>query len=293
MEEHLQLLGVGVLLALLISWIAWNQGFYRFPSHRDVSITRIAFLEVIGAFAVFLTVTLFVVPLVAMLWLSFEAGRFIMIGNTSIDPITQGWLNATAIVMSALSLILYCYLLRPQTRRTVWGIEAFSGTVRRFQDLLTGVITWLISYPFIVVIGQVIAVILVTVFHQEPSHTDQVAVKYLKATMSDPLLFVSTIMLIILVVPVLEEILFRGFLQTWLKQYIGTLYAIIFTSIIFSTFHFSASQGLDNVELLLSLFVLSCFLGFLRERQQSICASIGLHATFNAITVLALLMMSN
>ena len=60
-------------------------------------------------------------------------------------------------------------------------------------------------------------------------------------------------------------------------------------SLIFAAFHFSTSQGLNNIELLVSLFVLSCFLGFLYERQESLLASMALHATFNAISILAIL----
>ncbi len=288
-EEHLQLLGVGVLFALLISWIARHQGFYRFPLRDDASAKWIVFLEVAGVFAVFLVVTLFVAPLIAILLLSFQVGHFIEIGYTSIDPVMQGWLNSAAIILSAGGVTLYCFMLTPRVRHAIWGPQAFAGRKRVLQDLLTGALTWPISYPFVVVIGQVVALVLVSVFHQKPFHTDQVAVKYLKATMSNPFLFAVTVMLIVLVVPLLEEILFRGFLQTWIKQHLGTLYAILITSIIFSLFHFSVSQGLDNVELLLSLFLLSCFLGFLRERQHSLYASIGLHATFNAVTVIVLL----
>lgn len=291
LTEHLQLLGVGVLFAWFIFWIAWNQGFYRFPLHKSSSEEWIAFIEVFGAFIIFLTATLIVAPLVALLWLSYQTGHFIEMNHHSIDPTMHGWLNAATIVISAASVLLYSLLLPPQTQSAVWGSRAFSGITRTVQDIMTGMAAWLISYPLVVIIGQVVAVISIYIFHHEPSHIDQVAVKYLKSTMSDPFLFGVTVTLIIFVVPLLEEILFRGFLQTWLKQHLGILYAIVTTSIIFALFHFSITQGWDNVELLLSLFVLSCFLGFLRERQRSLWASIGLHATFNAVTVLAILLM--
>jgi membrane protease YdiL (CAAX protease family) len=104
--------------------------------------------------------------------------------------------------------------------------------------------------------------------------------------MEFPWLFWSSVILIVTLVPFLEEVLFRGFLQTWLRRVVGVSGAIWLTALTFALFHFSTSQGADNVELISSLFVLGCFLSFLRERQRSLWAPIGLHAAFNAISIL-------
>jgi membrane protease YdiL (CAAX protease family) len=113
-----------------------------------------------------------------------------------------------------------------------------------------------------------------------------VAVKHLKDVMVFPSLFWSSVILIISVVPILEEVLFRGFLHEWLVRLFGVKAAILLTASTFALFHFSTSQGADNVELIISLFVLGCFLSFLKERQRSLWAPIGLHSVFNAVSVL-------
>ena len=122
-----------------------------------------------------------------------------------------------------------------------------------------------------------------------PAPEEQIAVKYLRTVAQFPLLFTVASLLIVFIVPIAEELLFRGFLQTWLKQKVGWGKAILITSIIFSLFHFSTQQGAHNLSLLSSLFILSCFLGFLYERQQSLFASIALHMVFNGVSILLLL----
>jgi membrane protease YdiL (CAAX protease family) len=113
---------------------------------------------------------------------------------------------------------------------------------------------------------------------------EQVAVQQLKLiTHSEPLL-ISMMITIIGIVPILEELLFRGFLQSWLREKLSMWLAIPIASLLFAVVHFSKDQGLDNLELIASLFVLSCFLGYLFERQKSLWASIGLHSGFNLIS---------
>ena len=88
---------------------------------------------------------------------------------------------------------------------------------------------------------------------------------------------------------ILEEFLFRGVLQNFLKKYFKRDVSIIITSLVFAFFHYSPSQKLSNISIIGSLFVLACFLSFLYERQKSLFAPIFLHATFNAISIINLI----
>ena len=172
------------------------------------------------------------------------------------------------------------------TRKSVWGNNAFKSISQSAKDFFIGFCAWFVGYPIMLVVGQ-LASILTLIFFL-PSTVEQVAVRYLRQIMDYPVLFISTSLLIVFVVPIVEETLFRGFLQTWLRKWLSRTGAIIVSSLIFALFHYSSSQGQNNIELLCSLFTLSCFLGFVYERQQSLWASIGLHTTFNGISVLAL-----
>ena len=140
------------------------------------------------------------------------------------------------------------------SQAALWGS---GNSVKRSHlvNFLFGSLSWLVVYPWIGVISQLAAIAL-SFFYQGP-HVDQIAVKHLKNIMDTFELFWITVVAIVAIVPVLEEILFRGFLQTWLKGILGRFQAIILTSLIFALFHYSRSQGFDNLELIISLFVLS------------------------------------
>ena len=103
------------------------------------------------------------------------------------------------------------------------------------------------------------------------------------------ILFIAMAPAVIILVPITEEFLFRGLLQSWLKQKLRSpLCSILFSSGIFVFFHYSSQLGLSNIPLLSSLFVLSCMLGYLYERQHSLWAPIGLHCFFNFMSLLLL-----
>lgn len=287
-QEHVSLLGFSGILAIMISWIAWRYGFYKFPSPQNSPPSeKLHFWELISVFAVFLLMMAIVVPVLSLAWLSVKAGHVVNFAQLDIDASTQGQLNVFAIVLSFAAVVGFAWMLNPRVWRVIWGREAFRGLKRNLKDCSLGIVSWFICFPIVVAAGQLIALI-VLVFDLPVEKFEQVAVRYLKMTAEHPYLLGIMAFLLIFVVPIVEEILFRGFLQTWLKQNFGRGRAIVIASSIFAFFHFSLSQGLYNVELLLSLFILSCFLGFLYERQQSLWASIGLHAIFNTVSVIAI-----
>ena len=93
------------------------------------------------------------------------------------------------------------------------------------------------------------------------------------------ILFVAFIAVVL--APVIEEILFRGYLQTKLSDNLqNRLYAILFTSLIFAVIH--------GGELWLhwpALFLFSCALGYTYEKSGSLLQPIFMHAIFNAVNL--------
>ena len=122
---------------------------------------------------------------------------------------------------------------------------------------------------------------------------EQTAVAYLKLALESPILLTSTLLTILLSAPILEELLFRGLLQTYFKQYLGKKTAILAASFFFAFFHLNAAQGIGNIPLFLSLFFFGGFLGFIYEKQGSLIASISLHITFNTISTLRIILFPN
>ena len=87
----------------------------------------------------------------------------------------------------------------------------------------------------------------------------------------------------ICVVPFIEEMLFRGMLQTLLRSYIGRPWrAIIISSLVFAMFH-------ENPQHWPALFVFGLALGYAYEKSGSLFRPIFLHLIFNAFSVFATL----
>lgn len=288
LNEHLQILGSGLILLILMLLIFWRTGFFHLPKEAGrTSTPLISTFDLIGAFFIVFSIEIFIAPLISLFWVSFQKGKILDETQLIINPITEGWINIFAIWASAIGIFVYLFSLPAYKRWDLWGKEANTGLKNKIKNFLIGSLTWLLSYPILITWGQVVTIILL--FQFGTFHIEQVAVQHLKKTMSAPILFWVTVVSIIFIVPMIEETLFRGFLQGWLKGWLGRTKAIIITALIFSLFHFASSQGIENIELISSLFILGCFLGFLYERQRSLLAPIGLHSTFNAISVLMIM----
>lgn len=283
LEELLIALFGAAMTSIIVSLIAWSLGFYRLSTDAAGQNKMVQWWQVLGAFTVFLSAEIIIMPSLYLLWIFFSHGGTINDEALKLDPITQGWMNLFTIGCSAIFLAVYCFWLNRDTFKAVCGIEAHRKRWGSIVDFFIGSATWLIAYPWTVFVSLFVAIALALLYHGP--HVDQIAVKHLKGILDTFWLFWATAAAIVIIVPVLEELMFRGFLQTWLKDIFGRGKAIIITSVIFALFHFSGSQGFDNLELIASLFVLACFLGFVRERQQSLWASIGLHSTFNCISI--------
>jgi membrane protease YdiL (CAAX protease family) len=87
----------------------------------------------------------------------------------------------------------------------------------------------------------------------------------------------------VVVVPFVEELIFRGMIQTLLRSYIVRPWPAIFVaSLVFVVFHADAPHWP-------ALFVLSLCLGYTYEKSGSLFRAIFVHAMFNAMSVLAAL----
>jgi hypothetical protein len=75
--------------------------------------------------------------------------------------------------------------------------------------------------------------------------------------------------------PLLEELLFRGFLQGFMAQVVGERWAVLCASAVFARLH--------GVAGLPSLFLLSLFFGWLQVRTRSLWAPVLAHALNNAV----------
>ncbi len=89
------------------------------------------------------------------------------------------------------------------------------------------------------------------------------------------------ILMAIFLAPLFEELVFRGVVFPYLVKRIGVAGGSVLVSILFAVMHFHLSSAIP-------LFLLSGALCLAYWRTGSLWVSIGMHAIFNSITVLAL-----
>lgn len=90
---------------------------------------------------------------------------------------------------------------------------------------------------------------------------------------------VSCVLAYCIVTPLLEEIVYRGFLLTSLSSNMEWQQAVIISSVIFSAIHFSAGNFLQ-------LFIIGCVLGSSYCWTGNLKSSIVIHSLYNALTLL-------
>lgn len=83
----------------------------------------------------------------------------------------------------------------------------------------------------------------------------------------------------VIVAPVAEELIFRGYFYGVCKQYFGFVASILSTSLLFAAIH-------GHVPSFLGLFFLGVVMAVLREKYQTVWIPVIMHAIFNGVTVL-------
>ncbi len=261
----------GVLLVL-----GWQKGFFRWTPLPQWNPT-IQLWHVLGAFAIYFAIWVFGSAVYAPLLKSILGAQRSPIGYTA-------WLVflLSASIFAALSI--YRCTLPSQVRHAIWR---YHKTPHFLQDAKNGLIAFCLGFPLVMFVGQLLEWLLQAAFKisQIP---DQSAVYFLKMTFHNPLYFLLAIVSVVVLAPLIEETLFRGFLQSFIRKHLGPRQAILITALCFSFFHYAPEQGLANIPIIGSLFSLALFLGFLYEKQGSLFASISLHAIFNGFSAINL-----
>lgn len=182
------------------------------------------------------------------------------------------------LLVEALTIVfLYNFMNR---RKTPWS--AIGWVKPRFSDIgyaLGGFGAYFVVYA--VIVAQLVENYL-------PIDTEQRQQLGFDTTIAGPELMLVFMSLVILP-PLVEEILFRGFLFTGLKNKLKLPLAMLVTSLVFAAAHL---QWGNDAPLLWSAaidtFVLSMVLVYVRWRSKSLWPSIGIHFIKNGIAFLAL-----
>ena len=124
---------------------------------------------------------------------------------------------------------------------------------------------------------------IVTQWMRDRSGQDSQEIIQIFRDSSQPGQRVSIILLAVVIAPVAEELVFRGYLYTVMKRFFGSLPSLVFTAVLFGLVHV-------NVPALVPLFVLACAFTIAYEVTGSLFVPMAMHALFNALNLVAVLL---
>lgn len=152
----------------------------------------------------------------------------------------------------------------------------------RWSDLLYGLLT-VPAYYLVYVL--VVAVASHFVSGLNIDQQQQIGFNDVQGALPLAVTFISLVIL----PPLTEEIMVRGFLYSSLKKAMRILPAALLTSLIFASAHLPEGGAAGPLYIAaIDTFILSLFLIYLREKTGSLWASITLHGVKNAVAFVAL-----
>ena len=155
--------------------------------------------------------------------------------------------------------------------------EIFGLQPRLFgKAALSGLLWLVITYPLILA-----AQLLIQKLFGADDDSQQIVHYFLEHP--DARHRIAVIVMAVVVAPVAEEIIFRGYLYGVVRRYGGRVPAIMVSSLLFAAIHV-------HIPSLLGLGVLAVILCLLYERTGSLWATITMHAAFNASTLVMLVL---
>lgn len=93
---------------------------------------------------------------------------------------------------------------------------------------------------------------------------------------------IAVLVMAVIVAPVAEEFIFRGYLYPVGRKYLGPFFAVAGSSFFFALLH-------GHLASLPALFTLAVCLALAYEKSGSLLVPMVMHATFNAVSILAIL----
>jgi membrane protease YdiL (CAAX protease family) len=138
-------------------------------------------------------------------------------------------------------------------------------------------VAFLLFVPFQVVFPAIVNDVWLFFFHRLPKEQDVVKVIY----SADLPLLVLMVLAAVVIAPIVEELVFRAYIQRGIEKSFGKLTAVVATAALFSAVHGDAATAIK-------VFPLALALSVVYDRTRNIVINILFHALFNASGVLML-----
>lgn len=135
-----------------------------------------------------------------------------------------------------------------------------------------------------VFIGSIISSFLLST--GEPKKEDLQEIVQTLMTNDDISLKIAIALSAIIFAPLIEEVIFRGYLYPVIKRFSHPIFSCVITSLLFAVIH-------SNLEGLMPLFLLAIVLTIFYEISKSIWVPILMHACFNGVNTISILILTN
>lgn len=191
--------------------------------------------------------------------------------NLPIDSYVRPAVLQTVLAVVIYALTLVIVIAGPSLlKRPIVSLQTLGLTrLPSWTDIGLAPLTY---FVYVIVIAMCLSII-TSWFPAFPlDQTQDVGFKALGSRLDNILAFLTLVVLS----PLAEETLFRGYLYGKLKTYIPAVLAAVVTSLLFAIVHFQLNVGLD-------VFVLSLFLCGLRSLTGSIWAGVLVHMIKNGV----------
>ncbi len=251
-------------LSVLTIWLFWYGGFSSLR-HAPVRRNRMFVFLPMLIFSLWLTLEYVVVEWIRVVFYGFWI--------TSLD-------TATYVGMTILRIWLIIVMLVVAHRTFARRLKGFGLNVQTIgKDAGFAVIYLTAVYPLILLALWGV-MLLGRIFSGEGFNLQtHESLTFLSET-DDSYLKLLIVFFAVFLVPIFEEMLFRGFFQTILRSLTGNAWlSIVINSALFAVIHY------PNWTHMPSLFILSCGLGYAYERSGSLFRPILMHILFNGLSV--------
>lgn len=257
------------LLLLLAGIVSVTAIVHRRWYRLDTGAKRRRGMEQWESFLFFLLLVLAGPVIVSIL----EAGGILSTDASGPFPASHAVMHGTQAALA----ILWVY----RVRRGGGGPVPRMPTIRLLR---IGLLSLLLAWPVVlavVVIAQSLSILLTGEMPDPVAHETLQLLQESDAGIGVYLLCGS----VVLVVPLVEEVLYRGLLQDGLvRAGFSRWWAILLASTVFAAMHITVSAP----ETIAGLFVLSLAFGWAYERTGRLAAPVLMHALFNAANILYL-----
>ncbi len=184
--------------------------------------------------------------------------------------------NTVLLSLSLVVNILTClYIFNIVRIGYSMSVVSLGLTIRNWKsDVKTGLKHYLIVLPVIIASGFVVDFAL-RAFGIEPEQQD-----IINNILSEDSIGVLVFMVFfgVLAAPIVEELIFRGFLQSAVRITCGKLQTVLISGFVFALIHW-------NAHVFLQIFILGLLLAYLFEMTGSLVAPITVHVCHNTATL--------